>query len=401
MITHRNKPLQLKARDYPSRPFHRHFLPLMVTACLLSSPSFAAGGPDAADAPVLRTNQQYLEESSRSTKLDVKNMLAVFEFVLNSLPEKVKVYPTENYYYFNFVHNGRTYTGNIRLAEDRDKGIVHFAFCPEYTHWRRGVDEIYRPLTASDGVQVEKKNELAYYVRFKGKQVLFELNDLSNVRPPEGFLQANEQFIGPIHDESGVQFFLVFNTEVKVFHYILNEAAPSDTFFTSSVADRIMIGNRTGFAFYIDKHRDRKILIGANQNNATVNNYFDGPFDQLPDNFIKGDELKNALIAFAPQLEGQIDRFGVYPGGESRYAIMPYIYWSEETDLAIVHECVTSKEAPAGRYYSCFALGDQQEQDAEQDGQQDGGEGQSQETPAQGEPQSPAKPPAGKKEQDK
>ena len=27
-----------------------------------------------------------------------------------------------------------------------------------------------------------------------------------------------------------------------------------------------------------------------------VNNYFDGPFDQLPDNFIKGNALRNAFV---------------------------------------------------------------------------------------------------------
>ena len=59
----------------------------------------------------------------RPTTLDVADPMAVFAFVLDSLPDRVKVYPTENYYYFTFTHNGVDYAGNIRLdASDRDQG---------------------------------------------------------------------------------------------------------------------------------------------------------------------------------------------------------------------------------------------------------------------------------------
>ena len=43
------------------------------------------------------------------------------------LPERVQVYPTENYYYFRFIHDGVRYVGNIRLAAaNRDRGEVQF-----------------------------------------------------------------------------------------------------------------------------------------------------------------------------------------------------------------------------------------------------------------------------------
>jgi hypothetical protein len=32
-------------------------------------------------------------------------------------------------------------------------------------------------------------------------------------------------------------------------------------------------------------------MIGAFEGNMRANNYFDGPFDQLPDNFIEGETL--------------------------------------------------------------------------------------------------------------
>ena len=37
----------------------------------------------------------------------------VFAFVLGQLPERVQVYPTENYYYFGFIHNGVRYQGEF------------------------------------------------------------------------------------------------------------------------------------------------------------------------------------------------------------------------------------------------------------------------------------------------
>ena len=56
-----------------------------------------------AEVPRLETNQSYLEEVMRTATLSINDPIAVFAFVLGSLPDRVKVYPTENYYYFAFV----------------------------------------------------------------------------------------------------------------------------------------------------------------------------------------------------------------------------------------------------------------------------------------------------------
>jgi hypothetical protein len=121
-------------------------------------------------------------------------------------------------------------------------------------------------------------------------------------------------------------------------------------------SDRILLGKRTGFAFYRDHHRDRRILIGVYQGNSRVNNYFDGPFDQLPDNFIAGDTLRNMLIAVEPRLKDEIDRFGGSPDGSERYMIAPYMYYGRESDLYVFHRCATSKRVAPTDYYRCFVL---------------------------------------------
>ena len=97
---------------------------LLVAAPFLAIATAAFGQSE--DWPQIKTNQSYIEEVDRQTKLAIDDPMAVFTFVFNSLPDRVKVYPTENYYYFTFVHDGVPYNGNVRLdASDRDQGTVN------------------------------------------------------------------------------------------------------------------------------------------------------------------------------------------------------------------------------------------------------------------------------------
>ena len=84
----------------------------------------------------LQTNQSYVEDVTRPTSLNVDDPMSVFGYVMSQLPERVKVYPTENYYYFGFFHNGIRYAGNIRLdASNRDDGKAIFAYFEDTSQW--------------------------------------------------------------------------------------------------------------------------------------------------------------------------------------------------------------------------------------------------------------------------
>ena len=158
-------------------------------------------------------------------------------------------------------------------------------------------------------------------------------------------------------DESAIRFFLVFNAKLKSFHYILDETVKTaDVFVPAPVGGgRILIGKRTGFAFYRDQRRDRKILIGVYHDNVVANNYLDGPFDQMPDNFIEGDSYRQAIIAVEPDLKGKINRYGSLADG-ARVAVAPYMEYRSPTDLAIFDRCATSRRISAEWYAACFAL---------------------------------------------
>ena len=320
--------------------------------------TISAGVATAQDAgqPRLHTNEAYVEEATRATTLAIGDPMAVFAFVLGSLPERVKVYPTENYYYFRFMQGGVPYAGNIRLDPlERDGGKVQFSYYADLSEWRDKMQgDTYVVLDASRGVSVERLERLVYRVSYRGKSVVFALNDLSQVKPPAGALGPDERFLGPIFDESAVRFFLVYNSRLKVFHYILDETAKvPDELTTSARSDRILIGRRTGFAFYRDHRLDRKIMIGAFESNARLNTYFDGPFDQLPENFIDGEELRSAILEADPSAKGQIGRLGHYANDEGRYLIQPYMLYRKEGDLLVVHRCATGK-IRAPDYYRCF-----------------------------------------------
>ena len=327
-------------------------------AAVLLASGITGAQAQTAGQPQLFTHQSYMEELMRPTKLDVADTMAVFSFVLGSLPDRVKVYPTENYFYFKFSHNGIDYAGNIRLdASDRDQGKVQFSYYEQTSGWLDDTPSAFKTLDASDGVKLEKLDRFVYRLTYRDKSVVFELNDLSQVRPPASALASKETFIGPVFDDSGVRFFLIFNAAIKNFLYILDETINvNDDFVVGPQGDRILVGKRTGFVFYNDARRERKILIGVYDENVAVNNYFDGPFDQLPDNFIEGETLRNAILEVAPKLKGKIDRFGGTADGAWRYTIAPYLSYKQVQEFDPVDRCASRARNSEVAYYRCFIL---------------------------------------------
>jgi len=325
----------------------------LAFALLAATPAFAQ------ERPKLQTNQEYIEELNRKAAAPLGEKQEMLHFVLRALPDRVKVYPTENYYYFSFYSGGIRHAGNIRLdASDRDKGKLHFAYFADSVEWKPEAKVNYAVMDIADGVKVEKIERFLYRVTAGDRSVLFELNDLSAVRPPEGMLDPDERYIGPVFDESGIRFFLVYNSKLQLFHYLLDETVPvADELNRIKSTDRILLGTRTGFAYYRDLKRERKILIGVYEGNTLANNYFDGPFDQLPDNFIEGDDLLKAILDVAPNLKGTIDRFGGSFDGSERFLIAPYMAYQREEDLFEIHRCATGAKGNTPRYYECF-LGD-------------------------------------------
>lgn len=332
---------------------------LHLIAALSAMAAWMGSAPaQGVERPRVHLNQTWIEEAAGAHALQMTDPLAVFALVFQSLPDRVNVYPTENYYYFSLVTNGNPYQGNIRLdPRDRDQGKLHFAYFEGPSQWRPDSDLArFLILDESHGINLDRVGPLVYRVTLGGRSVVFALNDLSAVKPPAGALHADERYLGPIFDESAIRFFLVYNPKAKTFHYILDETETvADVLLPIKRTDRILIGRRTGFAYYRDHRLRRKFLIGVHNSNVLVNNYLDGPADQLPENFIAGEELRAAIMHADPGAKGKIDRLGHYIGTKVRYVIDPYVYYARENELLRVHACATAKARHPAEYPGCFA----------------------------------------------
>ena len=120
---------------------------------------------EAQDRIHLHTNAAEIGEVTRDGGVSLADPLAVFNAVLKNLPDRVEVYPTENYFYFRFTQNGAVYAGNIRLAAaDRDQGKVNFAYSEQPTDWNPNPRNHHVVLGREQGIAVDKIGPLAYRV---------------------------------------------------------------------------------------------------------------------------------------------------------------------------------------------------------------------------------------------
>lgn len=310
----------------------------------------------------LRFNESLVEAVQARPDLDIEDVMATFGAVFAGLDDEVQVYPTENYYYFTFYWGGAEFGGNMRLdAGDRDDGILHFAYFARSQPWTTERLTQYRPLSAADGVEVGRRDALTYAVTYEGRTVLFHLNDLSDVEPPAEAVRADETYIGPVFDESGMRFYLLFDETRRDFLFVLDESEEVNDVLVR-VRDEhpaLTVGLRTGFAFYEDRFATRKILVGVSRANVEGNTYYDGPFDQLPDNFVEGDEIRRAIVRKYPDLDGKLDRFGGFLDRDGRFLVAPYANYSYGDELEDFLRCA-DPALDEQAFYGCVLPADEE-----------------------------------------
>lgn len=257
------------------------------------------------------------------------------------------VYPTENYYYFSFHRGGKSYSGSLRLALDsRDKGILQYACYETYTGWLE-VDPkagVQKDLSASDGVVVTKIGDFEYDVAVNNATVKFLLNRIDQT-PNNDNLAAGEKFAGRIFDDSGLTFDLVYNPAAKAFYFVLDsERGVSDAFV--KLKSRVYVGKRTGFVFFEDGAPKRLILIAAHSEEIAKNTAYDGPFDQLPENFYKEIDFWKYVYDAYPGLAGKLTPGGTEIASGLIFALAPYRHYRSRVDLRFADACMRNR--PAG-----------------------------------------------------
>ena len=301
-------------------------------AAVLSSPATPSER-----SSYLLFNQKWLEGQFQSS-LDLTDVDAVFWHIFSRLPDDVVVYPSENYYYYILYVDRRQTWGNIRLpAGRRENGVLSFAYfefkeSPYVSEPRAGGTKYF---TDADGVRVEELDRFTYSVTYRQRKVTFHLHELSQ-EPPKLFqLGDGEVSLMRTFDESGYQFFLIFNERKNFFLWVLNEEEPLPDVL-QHVEDDLLVGRRSGFAFWQDDaHDGRKILIAIRGQNATRNDYYDGPFDQLADNYVDQTRISEYVIRASPSLRGRIDKYGYFTDRvrSSRVSISPYYVYFDQDAL--------------------------------------------------------------------
>ena len=307
----------------------------------------------------LSTNQDFIEGLANTMNLN--DTSAVFWHVFSQLPDQVIVYPSENYYYWSFYANAKPIHGNIRLdAFDRDQGLVHFGYFEYDENGKfQDVDGWDKVFSKKDGVVLEKRGRFEYALTYRGKTVVFHLFQTGMAPPKKEKLRPDEVYIGQSYDKSGVRFYLIFNKTVNHFSYVLNEdVPPPETYAT--INPHLIVGRRTGFAYYVDKVNNRKILVAAFAPNIQRNNYYDGPFDQEPDNYIDQTHLKKYLELAYPQVKGRINKFGHFTDQKGvRAGIFAYYAYFDEEELHFVDVCLKKHQNKA-QFYACISPDPQQ-----------------------------------------
>ncbi len=286
------------------------------------------------------TNQKLLE-GYYSKPLDERDVDAMFWAVFSQLPEEVVVYPSENYYYFILGINGHQLWGNIRLPSGRrELGELSFAYFEydEFAYVQGPQFSRAKMFTASDGVMVKELDRFSYAVTYKGKSVTFNFLRLPQDPPRLFKLGQDEVFVMRTFDESGFQFFLLFNEAKKYFFWVLNEEdGVPDTLDLFGNSDDIYRGRRSGFIFWEDlRHDGRKVLVSVRQQSVERNDYFDGPFDQLADNYADETKISEYIGKASPSLAGKVDKYGYFLEFNPGMRVALSMYYSHYYDSQVL-----------------------------------------------------------------
>jgi hypothetical protein len=268
-------------------------------------------------------------------RVDAARPMDVFRYVLAALGDEIVVYPSEGYYYFQFQNGPQRILGNIRFdLVDAAHGKLNFGYSSPRALGSELVNH-FSQLTAADGVSLVAVSPFEYRLGFEGRTIRVLIHDarqeLAGPRP----LAAGETYVGPVFDESGVRMHLLFDEVENAFFFVRNDdAPPAETYSADPGSARVEIGDRTGYAFYRDTTRNRRILVGVSYANVRSNSYYDGPFDQLPDRFVAPKTMQALLERAYPHLRGRIGPRGLFLDSTyMRAMVAPYRHYESRAQL--------------------------------------------------------------------
>ena len=258
--------------------------------------------------------------------VNFKDTDSFLEYVFGHIPPYALVQPTELYYYFKFNLEEQHISGNIRLV-----GLQEGFLSIGYFDAEDNSQALSKYYDSSNGLDIKQINPSLYRVKYNGHTVYFMYPAILDDELVSESASVDEIFISKVRDESGVVFNLYFNDFTRTFYYSLDyERNPTDTLIRVENYP-LFIGERTNFAYYYDEFSDRTFLIGVSLASIYNNDYFDGPFDQVPPYL----SLKEMIVKAYPYTQIRpVDEHGNFVDTEGmRMAISSYIDYSSINDL--------------------------------------------------------------------
>src|SRR6266852_27580 len=296
-------------------------------------------------------NEDMLKALGRASTIDIKDPRTVLYALLSQIQPQADIYPSENYYYFNFYDHGLAYSGSLRLApESRDKGLLELNYYESYNRWQPREAGTEATLGPNEGVEVTKLGNFLYRVKYGDATVTFRLHEIKMELSPGTKLLKGEEYVGSLYDESGVEFDLIYSALRNGFMFLLKTAKFSNEYL-NDIGTNILVVRRTGFVYYNDKSYNRIILIAVNSDKIYENSYYDGPFDQLPENYY--DELKflNYVYKVYPTLKGKLTPHGTFDDG-TVFSVVAYAEYRSLSELNYVRKCGAQTDE-RNRFYNC------------------------------------------------
>ncbi len=286
------------------------------------------------------TNQSMIESLNMQDDLNIEDIDEVFEFVLRNTEPEIVVYPSEGYYYFKFYFRGNEIKGNIRFgSEGRDKGVLSFVYYYNISGQERSnfktITKAYRP---AENYRLELISVNHYLLQFRDVSKKVTINQLVADKNFVATLESYGLELNiPMMDESGIRFYLSYHTKARQFYYINDMKSDYESYY--SYKGKLQVGARSEFVYY-PLADDALVLVGVSLKNIFKNNFFDGPFDQLPDAAISKVNFKEFLIKAEPELAGKISNQGfIFSETGNRVAIANYIEYQKLTDLNALVLC--------------------------------------------------------------
>ena len=333
------------------------FLAAALSCFLLTDVQFAndssasAGGIDPRSG-LFELNEDTLAAIGRASTIDIKDPRTVLHALLSQIQPQATIYPSENYYYFSFYDHGLAYSGSLRLAaESRDKGLLELNYYESYNHWQPRDEGIETTLGPDQGVEVTKLGKFLYQVKYQDAAVTFRLHEIKMELAPGTKLLKGEEYVGSLYDESGVEFDLIYSAPRNGFMFLLKSANSSNEYL-NDIGNNILVGRRTGFVYYNDKSYNRIILVAVNSDNVYQNSYYDGPFDQLPENYYEEIKFFDYVYRAYPDLKGKLTPYGTHDDG-TIFAIFAYAQYRSLSDLNYIRKC-GAKTGDRNKFYNCI-----------------------------------------------